>query len=162
MNKLITDPIRIFGKCWRYNFVTYNITRNKIKITENNDAKRIFYEKQYLDYKNFNVKKNLFQDEAELSCLKYEEKFDEEIDKFLSKYGVTALIQTDDALHKYKNWLESILKKEYSKIDSNDIIPRIMLRSHRYHRFDWISDIPQIKDRILIDKYETFSDEIVH
>jgi hypothetical protein len=145
------------------------MTRNKIKniknfqnVAENNETKRIFYEKQYLDYKNFNVKRNLFQDEAELSCLRYEEKFDEEINNFLSKHGITALIQTDDALHKYKHWLESILKKEYSKIDSNDIIPRIMLRAHRYHRFDWISDIPDIKNRILIDKYETYSDEISH
>jgi len=71
--------------------------------------------------------------------------------------GVQAskIICNKENIEQYNTWLNLVLAKKYSKIDSNNIIPRIMLRSHR-NTDQWKEDIPNLKERLEIDLYDTY------
>ena len=105
--------------------------------------------------KHFPINKS--NPDTEEICIGYEEKFNKQINAKFGKDGILNLSKDNEALFEYRHWVWSIIHQNYSRIETYDIVPRILLRVHRFYRSEYTTDIPDVKHRALIDEYETFS-----
>jgi len=143
-----TSPTRMFQHAWKNGLRIYNKNRNSPDM----EIRLSLFRRQFQDIKDINFLEGF----DETHFIKYEEEFNDNLNKRYGYIGLMKLVENEQNLFNYKRFLDAVLKGNLSSITDDDIC-RILLRVHRNDPKVWKADIPDLHHRVNVDHYDTYS-----